>query len=223
MTMFAAEKWRFFSLLILVFAVFAALFMFLPRDLVFALSVTAIVAFLYFGIVAGLTRYAHQIPDWLNTAPLWAIVMVPISFGFALLFLFWTGASLVTTIFLLGMMFVFLYYWLVVPFAVLQKLGHHVWGSPLDEYPPISLLIPAHNEEGYLDLTLDSIYVAEYPADIEVIVIDDGSLDGTAEEARTHPLDLTLIQKNNGGKHSALNIGIAEASHEIIVSIDADS
>ena len=149
--------------------------------------------------------------------------MVPVSFGLALLFLFWTGASLVTAVFLLGMMFVFLYYWLIVPFAVIQKLGYRVWGRPLDEYPPISLLIPCYNEEGYLGLSLDSIAVAEYPAEIEVIVIDDGSLDGTAQKARSHPLGATVIEKENGGKHSALNAGIEQATHDIIVSIDADS
>lgn len=56
--------------------VFGALFVFLPPDLVFALSVTALVAFLYFGIAAALTKYAHRTPDWLDTAPLWLIVLV---------------------------------------------------------------------------------------------------------------------------------------------------
>ena len=222
-SMLEGDRWRFLSILVLITLVFGALFVFLPRDLVFALSVTALVAFLYFGIVAALTQYSHVTPDWLNTAPLWTIVLVPVSFGLALLFLFWTGASLVTAIFLLGMMFVFLYYWLIVPFAVIQKLGYHVRSQPLEEYPPISLLIPAYNEEGYLGLSLDSIEVAEYPAEVEVIVIDDGSLDGTTEEARSHPVEATVIQKENGGKHSALNAGIEVAAHDIIVSVDADS
>ena len=61
--MFADGRGRFVTILALIIAVFGALFVILPRDLVFALSVTALVAFLYFGIVAGLTRYAHRVPD----------------------------------------------------------------------------------------------------------------------------------------------------------------
>lgn len=218
------QRWGFLGLLGVIAIVFVALFVFLPRDLGMALAVTALVAFLYFGIAAGLTRYGHRLPAWLDSVPLWAIVAVPVTLGLVLLFRFWTSASLVTAVFLLGMLFVFLYYWLIVPFAVVQKLGQEGWSRPLDEYPPISLLVPAYNEEGYLDLTLDSIAAAEYPAAVELIVIDDGSLDGTAEEARSHPgTDATVIQKDNGGKHSALNAGIEAATHDVIVSVDADS
>lgn len=94
---------------------------------------------------------------------------MPVVVGVGILVLFWTGQSLVTVIFLLGMLFVFLYYWLIVPFAVLQKLRQDVGGASLESYPPISLLIPAYNEEGYLNLTLDSIAAADYPAPLELI------------------------------------------------------
>jgi cellulose synthase/poly-beta-1,6-N-acetylglucosamine synthase-like glycosyltransferase/uncharacterized protein YegP (UPF0339 family) len=213
-----------FALLALTAVTFVLLLVYLPSSLVVPLLVVATVALLYFGVAVALAKYQSRTPDWLNTAPLWLIVMVPVAIGVALLFRFWTDATVYSVIFVLGMLFIFLYYWLLVPFAMVQKIEVQNWENTIDEWPAISVLIPAYREWGYIGRTLDSIAATTYPGDVELIVIDDGSLDGTYEEAVAHAgTDATVIQKENGGKHSALNKGLELATNDIIVSIDADS
>lgn len=213
-----------FALLALTAVTFALLIVFLPSSLLAPLFVIAFVALLYFGVAVALAKYQSRTPDWLNTAPLWLIVMVPVALGVALLFRFWTDATVYSVIFVLGMLFIFLYYWLLVPFAMVQKIEVQNWESTIEEWPAISILVPAYRERGYIGRTLDSIAATTYPGDIELIVIDDGSLDGTYEEAVAHAgTDAMVVQKENGGKHSALNKGLELATNDIIVSIDADS
>jgi cellulose synthase/poly-beta-1,6-N-acetylglucosamine synthase-like glycosyltransferase len=72
---------------------------------------------------------------------------------------------------------------------------------------------------------VDALLDSDYPAEkLEVIVIDDGSTDGTFAEARRHATEaVTVLRKENGGKHSALNYGLEAATADRIVTIDADS
>lgn len=94
------------------------------------------------------------------------------------------------------------------------------WGPPVTR--PVTVLVPAYNERECIANTLNSLAVSDHP--IEVIVIDDGSSDGTADivEAMGLPF-VRLIRQDNGGKSSALNTGIAAASHDIIVMMDGDT
>jgi biofilm PGA synthesis N-glycosyltransferase PgaC len=92
-------------------------------------------------------------------------------------------------------------------------------------YPPLTVLVPAYNEAAMIGETLRSLAQQSYPGKIEVIVIDDGSTDGTADVVRAQPDPrLRLLQAGrNLGKAAALNRGLALASHELIVTVDADS
>ncbi|MFE5581711.1 bifunctional polysaccharide deacetylase/glycosyltransferase family 2 protein [Kitasatospora sp. NPDC056531] len=94
------------------------------------------------------------------------------------------------------------------------------WGPPVTR--PVTVLVPAYNERECIANTLNSLAASEHP--IEVIVIDDGSSDGTADivEAMNLPF-VRLIRQENGGKSTALNTGIAAASHDIIVMMDGDT
>jgi poly-beta-1,6-N-acetyl-D-glucosamine synthase len=94
-------------------------------------------------------------------------------------------------------------------------------------YPPVTILIAAYNEERSIASTLSGIFLQDYPADIRVIVINDGSSDKTVDSVKAlqsaHP-NLELIDLgHNGGKASALNHGLAKCTTDIIISIDADS
>ena len=95
----------------------------------------------------------------------------------------------------------------------------------LTHYPPITLLVAAYNEEDCIAETLQSIFNQNYPGEIEVIVIDDGSKDGTADvvkNMRDTQLRLIILPKNSG-KAAALNAGLAWACHKIIITVDADT
>jgi biofilm PGA synthesis N-glycosyltransferase PgaC len=93
------------------------------------------------------------------------------------------------------------------------------------ELPGITVLVAAYNEEDSILATLVSLEKQNYPAPIEVIVINDGSTDGTIERLRSvsypwlHVIDL----KCNGGKAKALNIGLGQATYPLTVTLDADS
>lgn len=87
--------------------------------------------------------------------------------------------------------------------------------------PAISIVIAAYNEEDTIGAVLDA--VAELDLDKEVIVVDDGSTDRTAEIVAARTDDrLRLISKPNGGKGTALATGFAAATGEIVVIQDAD-
>lgn len=97
---------------------------------------------------------------------------------------------------------------------------------PLEQSTPfVSVIIPAYNEENVIGRTIESILKSNYP-NLEVIVIDDGSKDQTPLVV-SHKYDANkkvfLFQKKNGGKASAINLGIKKAKGDIVVAIDADT
>ncbi|TDE15811.1 bifunctional polysaccharide deacetylase/glycosyltransferase family 2 protein [Jiangella asiatica] len=89
-------------------------------------------------------------------------------------------------------------------------------------HDPVSVIVPAYNEEACIADTVRSLARSDHPA--EVIVVDDGSTDATAEVARALDLpDVTVIRQPNGGKPAALNTGVAHARHDLIVMMDGDT
>ena len=119
-----------------------------------------------------------------------------------------------------------------------------------DYYVPVSILVPAHNEEVTIADTIRSLLQLDYQL-YEIIVVDDGSTDDTARlvretfhmqqidrpihrmvpcqdalavfETQEYKVPVTLISKKNGGKADALNMGINAAKYPYFVCMDADS
>jgi cellulose synthase/poly-beta-1,6-N-acetylglucosamine synthase-like glycosyltransferase/peptidoglycan/xylan/chitin deacetylase (PgdA/CDA1 family)/spore germination protein YaaH len=91
--------------------------------------------------------------------------------------------------------------------------------------PPVSVIIPAYNEEKVIVASVARVLASDYP-DLELIIADDGSKDRTsalvAESYGSDPR-VRLMTLANGGKASALNRALAEAKGEIIVALDADT
>ncbi|MDQ2946864.1 MAG: glycosyltransferase [Acidobacteriota bacterium] len=91
--------------------------------------------------------------------------------------------------------------------------------------PPVSVLIAAYNEEKVIARTIRSILDNGYP-ELEVVVIDDGSKDRTLAVVReTFGADrrVRVLTQANRGKAAALNYGIRESRHALLVAVDADT
>ncbi|HEY8701965.1 MAG TPA: bifunctional polysaccharide deacetylase/glycosyltransferase family 2 protein [Arthrobacter sp.] len=87
---------------------------------------------------------------------------------------------------------------------------------------PVSVIVPAYNEAAGIEASIRSLVGSDHP--VEIIVVDDGSTDGTADIAGALGLPgVTVIRKENGGKPSALNAGLRAASHDIVVMVDGDT
>jgi len=93
------------------------------------------------------------------------------------------------------------------------------------EQPPVSIIVPAYNEEVNAVRTVKSLLLQNYPR-LEIIFVDDGSKDHTfkkVQEAFKQEANVHVYTKINGGKASALNFGISKASNDFVVCIDADT
>ncbi|MYS94966.1 MULTISPECIES: bifunctional polysaccharide deacetylase/glycosyltransferase family 2 protein [Streptomyces] len=94
------------------------------------------------------------------------------------------------------------------------------WGPTVTR--PVSVIVPAYNEKECIANTLDSLAHSTHP--IEIIVVDDGSTDGTADIAESLRMpNVRVIRQANAGKPAALNNGVRNASHDIVVMMDGDT
>ncbi|MFE0102796.1 glycosyltransferase [Streptomyces sp. NPDC059009] len=94
------------------------------------------------------------------------------------------------------------------------------WGRPITE--PVSVLVPAYNEAKCIENTVRSLMASDHP--IEVVVIDDGSTDGTARLVESLALpNVRVVRQHNAGKPAALNRGLANARFDIVVMMDGDT
>lgn len=211
-------------LLVLIAAAFGGFVVFLPWNILVILILTSILAVAYFAGAVFLASNPERLPDWLHRAPLIWMVIFPLVVGAIVLRDIWSGVTVTALVFTLALLLVFLYYWLVVPLALVQKVSHQNWTRPDIPWPALTVLIPAYNEQEYVGRTIESVAAATYPDDVSIVVIDDGSTDGTYAEACEYATEnTTVIQRANGGKHAALNEGLKHATTDIIVAVDADS
>jgi glycosyltransferase involved in cell wall biosynthesis len=83
------------------------------------------------------------------------------------------------------------------------------------------VIIPAYNAEAYLAETIRSV-LDQSRGDFEIIVVDDGSIDGTLALARSFEPAVTALSKPNGGPASARNLAIRHAQGEYLAFLDSD-
>jgi len=98
-------------------------------------------------------------------------------------------------------------------------------GEPPVHTPTVSVVIPAYNEERVIAASVARVLASDYPA-LEVIVVDDGSRDGTSaavEAAFGDDPRVTLLTLANGGKAAALNRALRQAGGEVVIALDADT
>ena len=91
-------------------------------------------------------------------------------------------------------------------------------------YPKVSLVIPCYNAEEYIERAIASVYAEEYPS-VELIVVDDGSTDGSAEiveQMITDEPHVRLIRQPNAGVSAARNRAIEMAQGEWVALLDGD-
>ncbi|MHB8660361.1 MAG: glycosyltransferase family 2 protein [Minisyncoccota bacterium] len=92
--------------------------------------------------------------------------------------------------------------------------------------PSVAVIVPCWNEAATVGATCDSLLALKYPKEkLSIILVDDGSTDGTRDAMARfakYP-QMRIIHKENGGKHTALNVGIAATEAELIGCLDADS
>lgn len=92
--------------------------------------------------------------------------------------------------------------------------------------PSVAIVVPCFNEEKGVAATVRSLLALDYPVDkLQVLVVDDGSTDSTLARARLLETDprVRVFRKENGGKHSAMNLALEHMSAEFIGCLDADS
>src|SRR5437867_4724210 len=89
--------------------------------------------------------------------------------------------------------------------------------------PFVSVLIDTYNHERFIEQAIVSVLEQDFPAaDREIIVVDDGSTDGTPEIVKKFEPRVRLLRKENGGQASAFNAGIPECQGEIVAFLDGD-
>ncbi len=134
------------------------------------------------------------------------------------------GETILTTGFLIALVLAVLRVALLVPLAFLAR-SRARRAPPPDYRPPVSVLIAAFNEAPVIARTVRSVLDSRY-ADLEVVIVDDGSTDGTADVVRAAfgaDPRVRILSQPNGGKSSAINRAIAEARHDVLVCFDADT
>ncbi len=89
--------------------------------------------------------------------------------------------------------------------------------------PFVTVLIDAYNYGLYVEQAVESVLAQEFPVEQrEIVVVDDGSTDDTAERLKKYSDAIRYLPKPNGGQASAFNFGFAAARGEIIATLDAD-
>lgn len=162
---------------------------------------------------AGIYRVQPTAPDYVTLMLVKAVFVWP--------------SSLLTALFVFAMLAVVLvgFGYAALAWVRNRRRRKIVFPGPADIALPTSVVLAAFNEEPVIARTLRSILNADYPI-LEIIVVDDGSTDGTTDEVRSVMAQdprVVLLQQPNTGKAHALNNGVQTAAGDFVVTLDADT
>jgi glycosyltransferase involved in cell wall biosynthesis len=87
--------------------------------------------------------------------------------------------------------------------------------------PLVSVIVPTYNCARFLGQAIESVLAQDY-SDLEVVVVDDGSTDGTEELVRRFPPRVRYFRQDNRGPGAARNLGLARAEGELLAFLDSD-
>ncbi len=171
---------------------------YVPIRIKFAIAISAATAWMLLSITLA-RPWAEALGVWVSMPLAWMIV---------------AGIALIP-----GFMNAFL----LISLALDRRPGH----APLEQYPGLSILVAAYNEEATIVETIESIARQQYPGPLEVIVVNDGSKDRTAElvqqQLPRYPWLRLHNMTKNVGKANALNDALKTVTHTLTATVDADS
>lgn len=127
------------------------------------------------------------------------------------------------------LLFISLYFEVFLLVSFLERrfgVAHASAGTSTEKLPTVAIVVPTLNEEKTVVSTIRSLLSLSYPADkLELIVVDDGSTDGTLSAIEQFRSDarIRIFSKENGGKHTAMNYALERTNAELIGCLDADS
>ncbi len=137
-----------------------------------------------------------------------------------------------SSFFVYGLLFLTMYFEVFILVSYFEEKDEFVPEGGKDKgrmpgkFPSVTIVVPAWNEGNTITATIESLLSLDYPKNrLGIFIIDDGSTDDTllyAKKFESNP-QIRIFSKPNGGKFTALNLGIAECRSDLIGCLDADS
>ncbi len=220
----ARKVWIILSALLVLVTAVAILYFVPPESFWVALGLAiAMVGYYVLVLVIRGQSVREKTPKpWHSIFSLFSYFLI-LSIIFGVLF-FYVVSSAMELVLMVAIVFVLVMNLITVPLAIIHKFKEgRTLNTDLKEYPSISVIVPAFNEEKVIARTLENLIEAHYP-NKEIIVVDDGSSDSTYEVASRYVnRGVKVIHRENGGKFAALNVGLCYAQGEIVITVDADT
>lgn len=138
----------------------------------------------------------------------------------------------VQPIILHGLVFISLFFevfLLITYFEVRKELEFEaeILSKEYSFFPTVTIIVPCFNEQDTVEKTIRSILSLDYPSNrLSILAIDDGSTDATLEklfEIKQKYPQIKVLSKENGGKHTALNLALESVETDLVGCLDADS